>query len=376
MTTPKLFEPLTIAGVRFRNRIALSPMCQYKSVDGFVNGWHLAHHARFALGGIGCAILEASGVTAAGRITPGCLGIWKDEHIAGLRRVVELYHEQGIPVGIQIAHAGRKGSAARPWDGAGPLLRDAPELAWRTVGPSALAHAEGWPVPHALSEAEIDDIVAAFAAATTRAMYAGFDFVEIHGAHGYLIHSFFSPLANQRTDHYGGTRDNRMRLALGVTEAVRAALPADKALLYRVSAVDDSEGGVTIDDTIALAKALKERGVDVVDVSSGGIFGPIARSRAQQVPGHQVPFASAIRKGAGIATMAVGLILDPGQAEAIVAEGHADFVALGRQLLAEPSFAYRAAVELGLEQPSSVLPQAYDFYLARRVVVQPEVVKG
>jgi 2,4-dienoyl-CoA reductase-like NADH-dependent reductase (Old Yellow Enzyme family) len=366
MPVPQLFRPFTIRGVTFKNRVVVSPMCQYKAVEGDATDWHFAHHARFALGGVGGAFVEATGVTRSGRITQGCTGLWHDGQIAGLTRIVATYHGQNIPVGIQLAHAGRKASASLPWDGAGPLAHDAPEKAWTAVAPSPLALMEGWPTPHELSVPEIDDLVAAFADAARRAVTAGFDLVEIHGAHGYLLHSFLSPLANRRADGYGGPLENRMRLALRVTEAVRAALPMDKALFYRVSAVDAAEGGVTIEDSIALARQLKERGVDVIDVSSGGIFGPIARTTAPQTPGFQVPFASAIRREAGIATMAVGLIIDPAQAEAVLAGGHADLIAMGRELLADPNFPYRAATELGLDDPFAILPAAYAFYLSRR----------
>lgn len=369
MTAPHLFTPFQTRSVRFKNRIVLSPMCQYSAVDGHVTDWHLAHHARFALGGVGGAIIEATGVLPEGRITPGCLGLWSDEQVPGLARIAALYHSEAIPVGIQLSHAGRKASAARPFDGAAPLGPDSPEPAWQTVAPSALAHDAAWPTPHALDEAEIAGIVQAFADATRRAMAAGLDFVEIHGAHGYLINTFFSPISNKRTDGYGGSLENRMRFALEVTDAVRAALPADKPLFYRVSAVDGVEGGVTIEDTVALARALAARGVDVVDASSGGILGPVARAATRPAPGFQVPYADAIRHGAGVATMAVGLIVEPGQAEAVLADGHADLVAIGRELLADGDFAYRAALELGLENPSSVLPQKYAFYLSRRKAV-------
>ncbi|SHO66766.1 2,4-dienoyl-CoA reductase [Pseudoxanthobacter soli DSM 19599] len=369
MTAPHLFTPFQTRSVRFKNRIVLSPMCQYSALDGHVTDWHLAHHARFALGGVGGAIIEATGVLPEGRITPGCLGLWSDEQVPGLARIAALYHSEAIPVGIQLSHAGRKASAARPFDGAAPLGPDSPEPAWQTVAPSALAHDAAWPTPHALDEAEIAGIVQAFADATRRAMAAGLDFVEIHGAHGYLINTFFSPISNKRTDGYGGSLENRMRFALEVTEAVRVALPADKPLFYRVSAVDGVEGGVTIEETVALSRALAARGVDVVDASSGGILGPVARAATRPTPGFQVPYADAIRHGAGVATMAVGLIVEPHQAEAVLADGHADLVAIGRELLADGDFAYRAALELGLENPSSVLPQKYAFYLSRRKAV-------
>lgn len=366
MTVPQLFTPFSTRAVTFPNRIIVSPMCQYAAVDGVVQDWHLAHHSRFALSGVGGALVEATGVTREGRITPGCLGIWDDGQIEGLSRITKLYHDHRIPVGIQLAHAGRKASAALPWDGAGPLANSTPAQAWQTVGPSPIAHAEEWPAPHALTEDEIAVHVDAFVAAARRALAAGFDFIEIHGAHGYLIHSFFSPLSNRRTDGYGGTFENRMRFALEIARSARAAIPEDMPLFWRVSAVDHDPNGVQIDDTVRLASALKQAGVDVIDASAGGIFGPIARANTPQVPGYQVPYAAEIRRGAQIPTMAVGMIIEPAQAQAVIAGGSADLVALGRELLADPAFAYRAARNLGLSPPESILPTNFAFYLARR----------
>lgn len=365
MTAVKLFTPFPVRGVTFPNRIIVSPMCQYAAMDGEVRDWHLAHHSRFALSGVGGALVEATGVTPEGRITPGCTGLWHDGQIAGMAAIVKLYRDHGIPVGIQLAHAGRKASAARPWDGAQPLAMSAPDQAWQTVGPSAIAHASGWPAPHALSTTEIAETVAAFAKAARRAIAAGFDFIEIHGAHGYLIHSFLSPLSNMRTDRYGGSFEGRARLSLEIADAVRAVIPSGMPLFWRVSAVDHDPSGLQIEDTVLLAAALKSAGVDVIDVSSGGIHGPIAQA-APQHPGHQVPFAAQIRREARIAAMAVGLIIDPAQAEAILDKEEADLVALGRELLADPAFAYRAARALGLPSPETVLPNAFAFYLLRR----------
>ncbi|HEV7247489.1 MAG TPA: NADH:flavin oxidoreductase/NADH oxidase [Shinella sp.] len=366
MTVSKLFTPFTIRSVTFPNRIVLSPMCQYAAVEGEVKDWHLAHHSRFALSGVGGAIVEATGVTKEGRITPGCLGLWHGGQIEGLARITKLYRSHGIPVGIQLAHAGRKASSAAPWDGAGPLSASAPEAAWRTVGPSPIAHTLTWPTPHALSAEEIAEIVESFAAAARRAVEAGFDFVEVHGAHGYLLHSFLSPLANMRNDGYGGTAEKRMRFALEVAAAVRTAIPSTMPLFWRVSAVDHDPQGLGIGDTVQLSAALKQSGIDVIDASSGGINGPIARANIPQHPGHQVPFAAQIRREADIATMAVGLIVDGAQAENVIAHGSADLVALGRELLADPAFAYRAAQALKLPSPEQVLPAQFAFYLTRR----------
>lgn len=367
--TPLLFTPLRIKGVELRNRIVVSPMCQYMAVGGYMRDWHFAHHGRFALGGVGCAFVEATAVTPDGRITPGCTGIWEDAQIAGLAGVVDLYRAHGVISGLQIAHAGRRASMARPWDGAQPLPPGGPEKPWQTVGPSAVPEKEGHPVPREMTEREIEAVIGLFAAAAVRALRAGFDILEVHGAHGYLLHSFFSPISNRRSDAFGGSLEKRMRLPLLVTEAVRKIWPADRPLFYRVSAVDGVEGGVTIDDTIALSRALKALGVDVIDCSSGGIAGSVTLSARKLKRGFQVPLASAIRHQADIMTMAVGVILDGPQAEAILETGQADLVAIAREMLADPNWAYRAARTLGVENPYKVLPHQYGFYLERRDAV-------
>jgi 2,4-dienoyl-CoA reductase-like NADH-dependent reductase (Old Yellow Enzyme family) len=371
MTMPALFSPFKLRGLTLRNRVVLSPMCQYSAVDGLVQDWHHQHHARFASGGIALGFVEATGVTRDGRITHGCTGIWNDDQVPGLRRIVDLYHSYGAASGIQIGHAGRRASAERPWDGAAPIKVDkrGSEAAWERVAPSAIPEREGYPAPRALTEAEIEDLIGAFTAATRRALAAGFDVVEIHGAHGYLIHSFFSPHANQRDDAFGGSREKRMRFPLLVAEAVRAAWPAEKPLFYRASFVDGVAGGTTVEDTIALAKALKSRRVDLIDCSSGGMAGSISLSTNKLLPGFQVPYAAAVRREAQMASMAVGAIVEPKQAEAIIANGEADLVAIGRQFMAEPHWLYRAALELGHPEPDSVLVKNYAFYLSRRANV-------
>ena len=370
---PHLFTPFSVRSVTFRNRVIVSPMCQYAARDGLANDWHRDHHARFALGGIGGALVESTGVRADGRITPACLGLYNDSQAAALRPIVDLYHRAGVPVGIQLSHSGRKGSAATPADGAAPLAAGAPSLAWETCAPSAIAMTEGWPTPHALGADEIEGLVAAFAAAARRALAAGFDFIEIHGAHGYLIHSFMSPLSNRRNDAWGGDLAGRMRFPLAVARAVRAVMPASAPLFYRASAVDAVEGGLEIADTIALARALKAAGVDLIDCSAGGITGASGRAHQAPTPGYLVPYAEEIRGQAAIPVMAVGLIVDPHQAEAIIAEGRADLVALGRQLLADPNFAFHAAEALGVADPFSVLPASYAFFLKRRPKLAPPV---
>jgi 2,4-dienoyl-CoA reductase-like NADH-dependent reductase (Old Yellow Enzyme family) len=369
MPDPLLFTPLRIRNCELRNRIVVSPMCQYQAVDGHMQDWHFIHHGRLVLGGPAAVFVEATGVTRHGRITHGCTGIYDDSHIAGLRRIADLHHKYGALSGIQLAHAGRRASATRPWDGARALTAADGEEPWGTVGPSPLPEKDGNPVPHPLTEAEIDEIVQSFVAAAWRALAAGFDIVEVHGAHGYLLHSFFSPIANQRTDQFGGSLENRMRLPLMVTAAIRRVWPEDKPLFYRVSAIDGVEGGVTIEDTVALARQLKSIGVDVVDCSSGGIAGSVTLSGRRLKPGFQVPYAAAVRRGADIATMAVGAILDGPQAEQILAAGDADLIALGRELLADPNWPFHAAEALKIENPYAVLPKYYGFYLERRAAV-------
>lgn len=347
----------------------VSPMCQYMAIDGHMQDWHLAHHSRFALGGFGCVFVEATAVARDGRITPGCTGIWEDAQIDGLKRIVDLHRAHGVAPGLQIGHAGRRASMARPWDGAQPLPADGDEKPWPTVGPSAIPEKEGYPVPRELTVAEIEDIIEAFVAAAKRALEAGFEILELHGAHGYLLHSFFSPISNRRSDDFGGSREKRMRLPLAVTEAVRQVWPENRPLFYRVSAVDGVEGGLAIDDGIALASELKSRGVDVIDCSSGGIAGSVTLSGRKLKRGFQVPFAEAIRRDAGIPTMAVGAILDGPQAEAVLTAGQADLIAVARETLADPNWVYHAARALKVANPYAVLPKQYGFYLERRALV-------
>ena len=364
---PALFRPFRLRGLEFRNRLFVTPMCQYCAEDGHVAEWHFAHHGRFSLAGVGAASVEATAVTRKGRITPKCLGIYLDSHIEGLAEIAAIYHRQGIPAGIQIGHSGRKGSAAAPLDGAAPLAQCAPEQAWETIAPSAIAMTPGWPAPKAMGEAEIQGMIESFALAARRALKAGFDFIEIHGAHGYLVNSFFSPLSNQREDRWGGPElRDRLRFPLAVAEAVRSVLPDSMPLLFRTSAVDGFPEGATIEDSVALAKALQAKGVDLIDCSSGGIVGPSGRALRDQSPGYLVPYAKAIRQGAGIPTMAVGLIVEPHQANEAIASGSADLVAIGRQLLDDPNFVFHAAQALGHPDPYAILPESYAFFLKRR----------
>jgi 2,4-dienoyl-CoA reductase-like NADH-dependent reductase (Old Yellow Enzyme family) len=339
---PTLFSPLALRGVTLRNRIGVSPMCQYSSVDGFANDWHLVHLGSRAAGGAGVVVMEASAVTPEGRISPADNGIWKDEHIPFLARIAAFLRGQGAAAGIQIAHAGRKAGTAVPWQGGGTL----PPAAggWQPVAPSPVPFRPEDPPPAELSTRQIASLVDAFAAAARRALQAGFQVVEIHAAHGYLIHEFLSPLSNRRADQYGGSFDNRTRFALQVVEAVRAAWPADLPLFMRISATDWVEGGWTPDDSVALAARVRALGVDLVDCSSGGLA---LEQKVALGPGYQVPFAARIRREAGIPTAAVGLITEPAQADAIVRSGEADLVLLAREFLRDPYFPLRASRALG-----------------------------
>jgi 2,4-dienoyl-CoA reductase-like NADH-dependent reductase (Old Yellow Enzyme family) len=336
-----LFSPLKIRSVEFANRIGVSPMCEYSSEDGFANDWHLVHLGCRAQGGAGLVMTEASAVLPEGRISPADLGIWKDEHIPMLKRVAAFIHSQGARAGVQLAHAGRKGSMAPPFV---PEALVTPEQGgWRPVGPSAMAFAPHYGVPRALDEDGIAAVVEGFRQAAQRALEAGFDVVEIHGAHGYLLHEFLSPLANRRTDQYGGSFENRARLMLEVAEAVRGAWPEDLPLFVRISATDWADGGWTEDESVELARRLRSHGVDLVDVSSGGM---VPHAKIPAAPGYQVPFATRIRHEAAIATAAVGLITEPEQANTIIANGEADLVLLARQMLRDPYWPLRAAAAL------------------------------
>jgi 2,4-dienoyl-CoA reductase-like NADH-dependent reductase (Old Yellow Enzyme family) len=341
MTAP-LFSPFHLRSLEFPNRIGVSPMCEYSSEDGFANDWHLVHLGARAQGGAGLVMLEASAVTPEGRISIGDLGIWKDEHIDKLAQIVRFIHSQGSRAGIQLAHAGRKASMTVPFGGERLLTPE--EGRWQTVAPSAIAFSESYSVPKALDEPEIAGVVSAFADAAKRADAAGFDFVEIHAAHGYLLHEFVSPLSNQRIDQYGGSFENRTRLPLEVTDAVRAAWPEHLPLFVRISATDWAEGGWTPDESVHLARELREHGVDLVDVSSGGL---VPHAKIPAGPGFQVPFAERVRKEAGIPSAAVGLITDPQQANEIIASGQADIVLLAREMLRDPYWPLHAAETLG-----------------------------
>jgi len=336
-----LFSPLSIKNITLKNRIVVSPMCQYSALDGFTNDWHLVHLGSRAIGGAGLIIAEATSVSPEGRITPGDTGIWKDEHIEGFRRIARFIHDHGSIAGIQLAHAGRKASCTPPWDGGKQLPES--EGGWQTVAPSSLPFNAEDRVPTALDEAGIQKVIADFKAATLRALQAGFKLIEIHSAHGYLLFEFLSPLSNHRTDQYGGSFDNRIRLLLQAVEAVRSVWPDENPLFVRISSTDWVEGGWTPDDSVRLASILKAQGVDLIDCSSGG---NAAYAKIPAGPGYQVPFSEAIRK-TGILTGTVGMITSASQAEQILQEDRADLVFFGRELLRNPYLPLIAAHEFG-----------------------------
>jgi 2,4-dienoyl-CoA reductase-like NADH-dependent reductase (Old Yellow Enzyme family) len=355
MSVPELLTPYTVRGLTLKNRIVVSPMCQYSAIDGMVTDWHLVHLGRFAIGGAALVFVEATGVEARGRISPGDVGIYTDEQARALSRIAEFLKANGSAAGIQLAHAGRKASTRRPWEGRAQLTEDDAakgEAPWETIAPSALQFADDYPLPKAMSTADMGEVIVAFREAAIRADNAGFDVVEVHGAHGYLLHEFLSPLSNHRTDDYGGSLENRMRFPLEVIETVRAVWPEHKPLFLRLSSTDYVEGGLTIEDTVQIAKAAKALGVDVVDCSSGGnVNAPI-----ELFPGYQVQFAQRVKAEAGVNTMAVGLILDAQLAQSIVAEGKADLVALARPALDDPNFALHAVHTLTGETDYAFAP--------------------
>lgn len=351
------------------NRIVISSMCQYSARDGLANAWHFAHLAKFAVGGAGIVFVEATAVEARGRITHGDMGLWSDRHADALRGIVEFTKDQGAVAAIQLAHAGRRASIQRPWHGNGPLDEtDAArgETPWNIVSVSDEPTGPGHLVPHALGIEEIGAIRDRFVDAARRANALGFDIAEIHAAHGFLLHSFLSPLSNSRVDAYGGDLNGRMRFALEVVEAVREVWPVDKPLFFRVSAVDGDANGWQVEDSIALARELKLRGVDVVDCSSGGIAGSAPTKDVSRRPGFLVPFASRIRNEANIMTQAVGLITRPEQAENVLQEGSADFVAIAREALYNPHWPLHAVQHFGIDKDYHNWPDQYGWWLARR----------
>ncbi len=347
MSSDGLFSPLRLRGVELRNRVGVSPMCQYSSVDGFASDWHVVHLGSRAVGGAGLVLTEATAVTADGRISPVDLGVWKDEHVDGLARCARVITDNGAVPGVQLSHAGRKASVSPPWQGGHPVPPEAG--GWVPLrAPSAVAFGRRSTVPEALDDAGIADVTRAFADSARRVLAAGFKVVELHAAHGYLLHQFLSPLSNQRTDRYGGAFENRVRLLLEVVDAVRAVWPEELPLLVRISATDWADGGWDVPQSVELARLLGDRGVDLVDCSSGGLVPGVTIPLS---PGYQTPFAETVRRESGVPTAAVGLITTPEQAEAIVRDGRADLVLLARELLRDPYWPLRAARSLGVAMP-------------------------
>jgi 2,4-dienoyl-CoA reductase-like NADH-dependent reductase (Old Yellow Enzyme family) len=369
MSQPMLFSPLEIRGLRLRNRVVVAPMHQYSAVEGFANDWHLVNAGKFAQGGAGLVIMESTKVARNGAGTVGDVGLWDDQFIAPLARCAAFIKAHGARAGIQLGHSGRKARLSRPWEGGKPLTGDEPGVfdwvGWELVAPSAVPHSERSPTPRALSHNEVRDLAVKWGEAAARADRAGFDMVEIHAAHGYLIHQFLSPLANVRTDEYGGSELNRARFAIEVAECVRAAWPADKPLFMRLSCEDDA--GFGPEESVRLSRLLKDKGVDVIDCSSGGTLArsPMDGERSKRY-GYQVPYAEKIRREADIKTMAVGHIVHADQAEAILQGGRADLVALAREMLYNPNWPMDAAQKLGIDPDFKLVPPPYSYWLDKR----------
>jgi len=385
MTIPLLFQPLKIRDALLPNRIVVSPLCMYSAIDGIAQPWHFAHLSTFARGQAGLVFTEATAVEARGRITPQCLGIWTDEQADALKPITAFIESMGCIAGIQLAHAGRKASTRAPFAerGGSPITSSnatEDETPWLTVAPSALPVAEGWPEPQALNSVDLQQVKQAFAEAAGRALHAGFKVIELHMAHGYLLHSFLSPLGNQREDQYGGNLENRMRFPLEVTEAVREVWPESLPLFVRISVIDGRENGWSLDDSVTFSRRLNEVGADVVDCSSGGIGGaprfrtddtgkPLTRESARE-QGFQVPFSRRIKDETDIRTMAVGVIVDPHQAEEILQSGGADLVALGREIMHDPFWPLHAAEALGADIDFKMWPKQYAWAVDRRAQVK------
>ena len=374
-----LLKPLTIRGVTLPNRIVVSPLCMYSAVDGLAQPFHFAHLSTFARGKAGLIFAEATAVEDIGRITPNCLGIWSDEHVNALKPITRFIAEMGCVAGIQLAHAGRKAATTSPFAGGGkPLNKEDPHF-WPVVGPSPIPVAENFQTPRELTKEDLDTLVQVFVSAAKRSLAAGFEVIELHGAHGYLLHSFLSPLANARSDEFGGSLANRMRFPLQVTRAVRQAIGEAVPLFFRISAIDGVDNGWSMDDSVALANELANCGVDIVDCSSGGIGGaprfriddsgkPLTKSSAR-TPGFQVPFAERIQKETSLKAMAVGAIIEPQQADNIIASGQAELVALGREIMHDPFWPLRAALKLGDDPDYDMWPPQYKWAVDRRAQI-------
>ena len=370
-----LFTPLTIRGVTLPNRIVVSPLCMYSAVNGVAQPFHFAHLSTFARGKAGLVFFEATAIAPEGRITPNCLGIWNEEQASAIKPIVEFITSMGVVPGIQLAHAGRKGSTAAPFNGSKPIPSDH-QNGWQCVGPSPIAVGDGFPAPTELSVEDIKRVVSDFVDAAKRSVDCGFKVIELHGAHGYLMNSFLSPLSNQRSDEYGGDIAGRMRFPLEVARAVRKAVGEEIALFFRISAVDSVEGGWNMDDSVALSNELGKAGIDVVDCSAGGISGgpsfrvsdegkPLSKSSAR-TPGFQVPYAERVKKETAVKSMAVGVIIDPHQAEAIISQCQADLVALGREIMYNPFWPLHAAQTLHVDPEFNLWPPQYKWAVDRR----------
>jgi len=367
---PLLFTPLCMRGLTLKNRVMISAMAMYSSSGGFTDDFHLVHLGRFALGGAGLIVTEATAVTEDGRITPGCAGLWLDAQIDNLRRITAFLHKFGAAAGMQLGHSGWKGATRRPWHGGGPLTaedrKQRDENPWEIKSSSSEPFTSGWATPHELTRRDLDYLVDAFGQSARRANEAEFDVIELHCAHGYLLHSFLSPLANYRSDDYGGTLENRMRFPLRVAQVIRQAWPTEKPMFVRISSVDGLDVGWRIEDSITFAKELRRLGVDAIDCSSGGMNVPRGKQLVSRAPGFQVPFAARIRREAEIPTIAVGLIRDVRQAQAVLENGDADLIALAREALFNPNWAAQAAVDLMPESGWNTWPEPFGWWLERR----------
>ena len=369
MTKNVLFSPLAIKDLIIKNRVVVSPMCQYSAIDGILNDWHTTHLNQFSMGGVGLVIMEATAVEKRGRITHGCAGLWSDNHMEGMRNIVHQVKKRGAAIGIQLAHAGRKASISRPWEGDCPLSEKEfakGETNWEIVAPSSISFSDGWLKPHQLEENEIKELIDKWVKAAQRADKVGFDVLEVHSAHGYLSHSFLSPMSNKRQDKYGGSLKNRVRFTLDLVSSVREVWPVTKPLFVRISCVDGKKGGWEINDSIYLAKELKSIGVDVIDCSSGGISGYGENTLPPPTMGYQVSHAAEIKRNSEILTQAVGLITQPAQAETILRSKSADLISLARELLFNPYWVRHAAKELNEDNLFDDMPIQYGHWLSMR----------
>jgi 2,4-dienoyl-CoA reductase-like NADH-dependent reductase (Old Yellow Enzyme family) len=370
---PLLFTPVRLRGLVARNRVVVSPMSQYLAKDGAPTDWHLVHLGKFAMGGAGIVFVEETSVEPAARKTYSCPGIYNDEQVRAWRRITDFLHEQGALTAIQLGHAGRKVSTKAPWDGFAPLTEEDAKHGkppWRGYAPSPVPVKPGGPVPIEMDASDIRQVIEAYVEACRRSLEAGFDIVEIHGGHGYIVQQFLSPITNLRKDAYGGDIQGRMRFCLELVEAVRAAWPKELPVFFRASCLDGKGGAWELEDTVRLAHELKARGVDVVDCSSGGIEGPLTLALVPRVPGYHIPFAERIRRETGVATMAPGLVTEAQQAEDYLQAGKADLIVLARELLWNPNWPAHAAKALGLPDPLALLPKTYAWWLRRREEVR------